>query len=69
MTARLKKKTITNESLDNQTMLSIQKVEMLDTEFDEDGNALRKEPPKSARTHHRGQSTNEALYNLNGVIE
>jgi len=42
---------------------------MLDTEFDEEGNAIvKKEPPKSARQLRRGDTINEALYNLNNII-
>ena len=68
ISARGKKKAIIIGHKDD-TMLSIQKVEMLDAEFDEDGNAIKKEPPKSARQLRRGDTTNEALYKMRDIID
>ena len=64
----------------NEPVLSVQKVDMLDTEFDEEGNEIvsqarqsrqtqenvLSEGPSSARvkTTHRGQPIQDALYNM-----
>ncbi len=53
----------------NDTILSVQKGEMMDTEFDEDGNVVLSHresvvQSQSARTNRQGTSVQEGLYNL-----
>ncbi len=55
--------------LHNETILSVQKGEMMDTEFDEDGNVVLSHresvvQSQSARTNRQGTSVQEGLYNL-----